>query len=82
MVLRADLREWRLLETPDIVIHNNQVLLRNWTHATGGITGYDFALAEKIEDLIGTDASSFRREVCNLRRLVQRQRFLSSQASA
>jgi len=39
---------------PDIVIHYNEVTLRNWTHTSGGITEYDFALAEKIDKLIET----------------------------
>jgi 4a-hydroxytetrahydrobiopterin dehydratase len=37
---------------PDITIHYNQVTLMNWTHATGGITEYDLALAAKIEGLV------------------------------
>ena len=37
---------------PDIVIHHNEVRLRNWTHAAGGLTAYDFELAEKIDSLI------------------------------
>jgi 4a-hydroxytetrahydrobiopterin dehydratase len=34
---------------PDINVHYNQVTLRNWTHAAGGITHYDFVLAERID---------------------------------
>jgi len=34
---------------PDINVHYNRVTLRNWTHAAGGITQYDFALAERID---------------------------------
>jgi 4a-hydroxytetrahydrobiopterin dehydratase len=34
---------------PDFIVRYNEVTLRNWTHAAGGITGYDFALAEKID---------------------------------
>jgi pterin-4a-carbinolamine dehydratase len=30
----------------------NEVTLRNWTHAAGGVTEYDFALAEKIDSLV------------------------------
>jgi 4a-hydroxytetrahydrobiopterin dehydratase len=37
---------------PDITIHYGEVTLRNWTHVVGGITEYDFALAEKIDGLI------------------------------
>lgn len=37
---------------PDIIIHYNEVTLRNWTHAAGGLTEYDFALAERIDSLI------------------------------
>ena len=40
---------------PDIIIHYNKVILRNWTHAVGGITAHDLALAEKIEALIGSN---------------------------
>lgn len=36
---------------PDIIIHYNKVTVRNWTHAAGGITEYDLALAEKIDAL-------------------------------
>ena len=43
---------------PDIVIHYNRVTLRNWTHTAGGLTEYDFALAEKIDALIERDNSS------------------------
>ena len=39
---------------PDIIVRYNQVILRNWTHAVGGITEYDFALAEKTDALIET----------------------------
>ena len=34
---------------PDIFIRYNLVTLRNWTHVTGGLTEYDFTLAEAIE---------------------------------
>jgi 4a-hydroxytetrahydrobiopterin dehydratase len=43
---------------PDIVIHYNEVTLRNWTHAAGGVTEHDFSLAEKIDGLIETGKSS------------------------
>ena len=43
---------------PDIIIHYNEVTLRNWTHAAGGITEFDFALAERIDGLIETEGSS------------------------
>lgn len=43
---------------PDIVIHYNEVTVRNWTHAAGGVTEYDFALAERIEALIEREESS------------------------
>lgn len=36
---------------PDIIIHYNTVTVRNWTHAAGGVTEYDFALARKIDAL-------------------------------
>lgn len=36
---------------PDIFIHYKEVTIRNWTHAAGGITPHDFALAERIESL-------------------------------
>ena len=39
----------RLNHHPDIVIHYNQVILRNWTHVAGGVTEYDFQLAEQID---------------------------------
>ena len=34
---------------PDIIIHYNEVTLRNWTHVSNGITERDFTLAEKID---------------------------------
>jgi 4a-hydroxytetrahydrobiopterin dehydratase len=37
---------------PDIIVHYNEVTLRNWTHAAGGITEHDFALADKIDAII------------------------------
>jgi 4a-hydroxytetrahydrobiopterin dehydratase len=40
---------------PDILIHYNEVTLRNWTHIAGGITARDFTLAEKIDALTPTD---------------------------
>ena len=43
---------------PEIIIHYNQVTLRNWTHAAGGITEYDFALAEKIDALVEPERGS------------------------
>ncbi len=43
---------------PDILVCYNQVTLRNWTHTAGGITEYDFALAEKIDSLGNTKESS------------------------
>ena len=43
---------------PDILVHYNKVTLRNWTHAAGGLTGYDFALAESIELLVETEGVS------------------------
>jgi len=36
---------------PDIAIHYNEVSLRNWTHAAGGVTAFDFELAEKVDSL-------------------------------
>lgn len=38
---------------PDLVIHYKEVTVRNWTHATGGVTIHDFSLAEGIEGLVG-----------------------------
>jgi|ERR1700730_9687210 len=43
---------------PDIVIHYNEVTLRNWTHAVGGVTAHDFLLAERIDGLAETRKSS------------------------
>jgi 4a-hydroxytetrahydrobiopterin dehydratase len=43
---------------PDIIIHYNEVTVRNWTHAAGGVTEYDFGLAEKIDGIIETGKSS------------------------
>lgn len=40
---------------PDILIDYNEVTLRNWTHAAGGITEYDFELAGKIDALVEKD---------------------------
>jgi 4a-hydroxytetrahydrobiopterin dehydratase len=37
---------------PDIMVHYNEVTLRNWTHAAGGVTEYDLVLAERIDALI------------------------------
>ena len=36
---------------PDISVHYSEVTLRNWTHAAGGVTEYDFVLAEKIDEI-------------------------------
>ena len=35
---------------PDVAIHWNEVTLTLWTHASGGLTDRDFALARAIED--------------------------------
>ena len=43
---------------PDILVRYNEVTLRNWTHAAGGVTEYDFALAEKIDALIENERGS------------------------
>jgi 4a-hydroxytetrahydrobiopterin dehydratase len=43
---------------PDIIVRYNEVTLRNWTHAAGGVTEYDFALAEKIDSLLEAGRSS------------------------
>jgi len=40
---------------PDIIIHYNEVTLRNWTHVADGVTERDFALAEKIDALINDE---------------------------
>ena len=37
---------------PDIIIHYNEVTLRNWTHVANGITERDFTLAEKIDAIV------------------------------
>ena len=37
---------------PDIMIQYNEVRLRNWTHAAGGLTEYDFKLADRIDRLL------------------------------
>ncbi|HEX8185191.1 MAG TPA: 4a-hydroxytetrahydrobiopterin dehydratase [Blastocatellia bacterium] len=37
---------------PDIIIHYNEVTLRNWTHVANGITARDFTLAEKIDAMM------------------------------
>ena len=37
---------------PDIMVRYNEVTLRNQTHAAGGITEYDFELAERIDSLL------------------------------
>ena len=34
---------------PDIIIHYNEVTLRNWTHVANAITERDFALAAKVD---------------------------------
>jgi 4a-hydroxytetrahydrobiopterin dehydratase len=36
---------------PDIIIHYQTVIVRTWTHATGGLTIHDFALAAEIDAL-------------------------------
>lgn len=36
---------------PDVLIHWNEVTLRLWTHASGGLTERDFRLARTIDDL-------------------------------
>lgn len=43
---------------PEIIVRYNEVALRNWTHAAGGITEYDFTLAEKIDSLVESRKSS------------------------
>ena len=42
---------------PDIIIHYKTVTVRNWTHATGGITVHDFRLAGKIDALTENTSS-------------------------
>lgn len=37
---------------PDIIIHYNEVTLRNWTHVANAVTERDFSLAEKLDALI------------------------------
>jgi 4a-hydroxytetrahydrobiopterin dehydratase len=36
---------------PDVEIHWNQVTLKLWTHASGGITERDFRLAAAIDEI-------------------------------
>jgi 4a-hydroxytetrahydrobiopterin dehydratase len=40
---------------PDIIIHFNEVTLRNWTHVADAVTERDFALAAKIDALINEE---------------------------
>jgi 4a-hydroxytetrahydrobiopterin dehydratase len=40
---------------PDIIIHYDEVTLRNWTHVANAVTERDFALAEKIDALIAEE---------------------------
>lgn len=42
---------------PDIIIHFRTVTVRNWTHAAGGVTKYDFELAAKIDALTDRENS-------------------------
>ena len=37
---------------PDIIIHYNEVTLRNWTHVANAVTERDFSLAEKIDAFV------------------------------
>ncbi len=37
---------------PDILIHYNEVTLRNWTHAANAVTERDFDLAAAIDESI------------------------------
>lgn len=43
---------------PDIIIHYHTVTVRTWTHATGGLTRYDFALAAEIDALTEQEKST------------------------
>jgi len=43
---------------PDLMIHYNEVTVRNWTHVAGGVTEHDFSLAEKIDQLVRESESS------------------------
>jgi 4a-hydroxytetrahydrobiopterin dehydratase len=43
---------------PDIIIQYRTVTIRNWTHAAGGVTTYDFALAARIDALAEREQSS------------------------
>lgn len=36
---------------PDVAIHWNEVTLRLWTHASGGLTERDFRLARTIDEM-------------------------------
>jgi len=38
---------------PEMVVAYNTVLVKLWTHSAQGVTDKDFALAAKIEDVIG-----------------------------
>jgi 4a-hydroxytetrahydrobiopterin dehydratase len=42
---------------PDLMIHYNEVTVRNWTHVAGGVTEHDFSLAEKIDQLVSESES-------------------------
>lgn len=41
---------------PDVAIHWNEVTLRLWTHAAGGLTERDFRLAETIDRIADAQA--------------------------
>lgn len=43
---------------PDLMIHYNEVTVRNWTHVAGGVTEHDFSLAEKVDQLVRESESS------------------------
>lgn len=38
---------------PEMVVGYNTLVVKLWTHSAGGVTTKDFALAAKIEDVIG-----------------------------
>ncbi len=42
---------------PDLMVHYNEVTVRNWTHVAGGVTEHDFSLAERIDALAGEPKS-------------------------
>ena len=51
-VIRAGIEAEKSNHHPDILIHSyNKVIIRISTHSEGGVTGKDFELAYKIENI-------------------------------